>query len=57
MEFYKAINNFGKLIRFAHNWNNGMVESWNGGFRETSIQNAFYFTDFLILMEYFSGKN
>jgi hypothetical protein len=33
-----------------------MLESWNDGFKETSIQNAYYFIDFLILMEYFSGK-
>jgi len=23
------------------NWNNGMLESWNDGFKETSIQNAY----------------
>jgi hypothetical protein len=34
-----------------------MLESWNDGFKETSIQNAYYFIDFLILMEYFIGKN
>ena len=34
-----------------------MLESWNDGFKETSIQNAYYFIDFRILMEYFSGKN
>jgi hypothetical protein len=22
------------LVRFAHNWNNGMVEMWNDGFKE-----------------------
>jgi hypothetical protein len=46
-----------KLVHFAHNWNNGMLESWNDGFKETSIQNAYYFIDFLVLMAYFSGKN
>ncbi len=54
------------LILFAHNlprassscdWNNGMLESWNDGFKETRIQKAYYFIDFLILMESFSGKN
>jgi hypothetical protein len=34
-----------------------MLESWNDGFKETSIQNAYYFVDFLVLMEYFNGKN
>jgi len=29
-----------KLVRFAHNWNNGIVESWNDGFKETSTQNT-----------------
>jgi hypothetical protein len=23
-----------KLVRFAHNWNNGMLELWNDGFKE-----------------------
>ena len=23
-----------KLVRFAHNWNNGMLEHWNDGFKE-----------------------
>ncbi len=22
-----------KLVRLAHNWNNGMLESWNDGFK------------------------
>jgi len=35
----------------------GIMESWNDGFKETSIQNAYDFIDFLVLMEYFSGKN
>jgi hypothetical protein len=34
-----------------------MLESWNDGFKETSIQNAYDFIDFLVLMDYFSGKN
>ena len=34
-----------------------MLESWNDGFKETSIQNAYDSIDFLVLMEYFSGKN
>jgi hypothetical protein len=38
MEFRKAINKFSKLVCFAHNWNNGMSESWNDGLKETSIQ-------------------
>ena len=25
------------------NWNNGILEFWNDGFKETRIQNAFYF--------------
>jgi hypothetical protein len=33
------------------------MESWNDGFKETSIQNTYYFIDFLVLMAYFSGKN
>ena len=35
------------------NWNNGMLEPWNDGFKETSIQNASYFIDFFVLMAYF----
>jgi hypothetical protein len=23
-----------KFVRFAHNWNNGMLELWNDGFKE-----------------------
>jgi hypothetical protein len=23
-------------------WNNGMLDSWNDGLKETSIQNAYY---------------
>ena len=34
-----------------------MLESWNDGFKEISIQNTYYFIDFLVLMDYFSGKN
>jgi hypothetical protein len=34
-----------------------MLESWNDGFKETSIQNLYYFIDFLVLMAYFGGKN
>jgi hypothetical protein len=34
-----------------------MLESWNDGFKETSIQNPYYFIDFLVLMAYFSRKN
>jgi len=30
-----------------------MLESWNDGFKETGIQNAY---DFLVLMAYFSKK-
>jgi hypothetical protein len=30
-----------KLVRFAHNWNNGMVESWNDGFKENGLQNTY----------------
>jgi hypothetical protein len=33
------------------------MESWNDGFKETSIPNPYYFIDFLVLMAYFSGKN
>jgi len=32
------------------------MELWNDGFKETSIQNPYYFIDFLVLREYFSGK-
>jgi len=32
------------------------MESWNDGLKETSIQNTNYFIDFLVLMDYFSGK-
>jgi hypothetical protein len=38
------------VVRFARNWNNGMMESWNGGFKENSIQNAYDFIDLLVLM-------
>ena len=33
-----------------------MLESWNDGLKETGIQNAYDFNDFLALMDYFSGK-
>jgi hypothetical protein len=33
------------------------MESWNGEFKETSIQNAYYFIVFLVLMDYLSAKN
>jgi hypothetical protein len=32
------------------------LEWWNDGFKETSIQNPYYFIDFFVLREYFSGK-
>ena len=38
------------LVRFAHNWNNGMLESWNDGFKENRSQSAYYCIDFLVLM-------
>ena len=31
-----------KLVRFAHNWNNGMVESWNDGFKENKTKSTTY---------------
>jgi len=34
-----------------------MLESWNDGFKEASIQNPYYFIDFLVLMAYFGEKN
>ena len=40
-----------KLVRCAHNWNNGMLESWNDGVKETSIQDAYYFIDFFVWMD------
>ena len=33
-----------------------IMESWNDGFKETSIQNVYYLIDFLVLMAYFTGK-
>ncbi len=33
-----------------------MLEYWNDGFIETSIQNAYYFINYLVLKEYFKGK-
>jgi hypothetical protein len=32
-----------------------MLEPWNDGFKETSIQNTYDFIDFLVLIEYLSG--
>jgi hypothetical protein len=29
-----APNQVMNLVRFAHNWNNGMLEKWNDGFKE-----------------------
>ena len=26
------------LVRFAHNWNNGMLELWNDGFKKNKTQ-------------------
>ena len=37
-------------------WNDEMIECWNVGLKETSSQNAYYFIDYLVLTEYFSGK-
>ena len=34
-----------------------MLEYWNDGFKETGIQNAYYFIGFLVLVAYFSGKS
>jgi hypothetical protein len=34
-----------------------MLESWNDGFKKTSIQNAYNFIEFLVLMAFFNGKN
>jgi len=44
-----------KLVRFAHPpeaENTGMVESWNDGFKEASIQNACDFIDCLVFFLY-----
>ena len=27
-----------KLVHFAHNWNNGMLELWNDGFKKNKTQ-------------------
>jgi len=34
-----------------------MLESWNDGFKETSIQSAYDFIDFLVLMAYLAEKS
>jgi len=34
-----------------------MLESYNDGFKATSIQNVYYLIDFLVLMAYFTEKN
>jgi len=34
-----------------------MLESWNDGFKESSIQYTYDFIDLLVLIYYFSGKN
>jgi len=44
------------LIRSAHNWNTGMLELWNDGFKENRFQSAYYCIDFLVLMEFFIGQ-
>ena len=49
-------HNKSKLVRFAHNWNNGILESWNDGFKENRIQSAYYCIDFLVLMEEIIGQ-
>jgi hypothetical protein len=35
LDFFLPPNLY-KLVRFAHNWNNGILESWNDGFKENS---------------------
>ena len=40
-------------------WASGeaLALSWNDGFKENSIRNGYNLIDFLVLREYFSGKN
>jgi hypothetical protein len=36
-----------KLVRFAHNWKNGMVELWNDGFKADEIQSTYSALNFI----------
>jgi hypothetical protein len=53
IDFHQIIPTLNSL---RSHWNNGKLESWNDGFKETLIQNVYDFIDFLVLMAYFSGK-
>ena len=35
-----------KLVRFAHNWNNGMLEYWNIGLRPMKTIKKWFFSAF-----------
>ena len=50
-----------KLVRFAHNWNNGMVDSWKDGFWDNGMvrlenQNEYNRIDSLVMVAYFLGQ-
>ena len=47
-----------KLVRFAHNWNVGILEYWNIGFWDNGMmglenQNEYNCIDFLVIVAYF----
>jgi hypothetical protein len=48
MAGYQIFKNTGyKLVRFAHNWNNGILELWNDGFIEKVPQCTYSAMDFI----------
>ena len=51
-----AINNGFKLVRFAHNWNNGILELWNDGLKANRTQSDDYSLIFLFDDVFDGGK-
>ena len=50
------------IVRFVHNWNDGILEYWNYGFWENGMvdienQDEYNRIDFLVIVAYFLSKN
>ncbi len=50
------------LVRFAHNWNIGILEYWNHGFWDNGMvglenQNEYNCIDFLVIVAYYWGES
>ena len=56
-----AVTLFSKLVHFAHNWNDGIVEYWNHGFWDHGMlglenHKEYNCIDFLVIVTYFPGR-